>query len=99
MARSSLIAFSRTSSAVWKRHPFKVCCQSVTLGALSSRSALSVLVGALFKKFGLSLNTPHVTIMLMRFCEHFERNVRIYWSEQKLEGVTLTFHVKYFFSP
>jgi hypothetical protein len=27
------------------------------VGALSSRSALSVLVGALFKKFGLFLNT------------------------------------------
>jgi hypothetical protein len=34
-----------------------VCCQNLTLGALSSRSALSVLVGALFKKFGLFLNT------------------------------------------
>jgi hypothetical protein len=30
-----------------------VCCQNLTLGALSSRSALSVLVGAVFKKFGL----------------------------------------------
>jgi hypothetical protein len=28
-----------------------VCCQNLTLGALSSRSAISVLVGALFKKF------------------------------------------------
>ena len=27
-----------------------VCCQYLTVGALSSRSALSVLVGALFKK-------------------------------------------------
>jgi hypothetical protein len=34
-----------------------VCCQNLTLGALSSRSVLSVLVGALFKKFGLFLNT------------------------------------------
>jgi hypothetical protein len=32
-----------------------VCCQNLTLGALSSRSALSVLVGAQFKKFGLFL--------------------------------------------
>jgi hypothetical protein len=30
-----------------------VCYQNLSLGALSSRSALSVLVGALFKKFGL----------------------------------------------
>jgi hypothetical protein len=29
------------------------CYQNLTLGALSSRSALSVLVGALFKQFGL----------------------------------------------
>jgi hypothetical protein len=34
------------------------CLTNHTLGALSSRSALfSVLVGALFKKFGLFLNT------------------------------------------
>ena len=37
-----------------------VCYQNLTLGALSSRSALSVLVGALFKKFGLFLNMPRV---------------------------------------
>jgi len=30
-----------------------VCCQNLPLGALSSHSAPSVLVGALFKKFGL----------------------------------------------
>jgi hypothetical protein len=35
-----------------------VCCQNLTLAALSSRSALSVLVGGLFKKFGLFLNNP-----------------------------------------
>jgi hypothetical protein len=34
-----------------------VCCQSLLLGALSSRSAPSLLVGELFKKFGLFLNT------------------------------------------
>jgi hypothetical protein len=32
-----------------------------TLVALSSRSALSVLVGALFKKFSLFLNTPRMS--------------------------------------
>jgi 5-formaminoimidazole-4-carboxamide-1-beta-D-ribofuranosyl 5'-monophosphate synthetase len=30
-----------------------VCCQNLTLGKLSSRSALSLLVGAQFKKFFL----------------------------------------------
>jgi len=39
-----------------------VCCQNLALGALSSRSAISVLVGALFKKFGLFLNTPRMLI-------------------------------------
>jgi hypothetical protein len=39
-----------------------VCCQNLTLGALSSRSALSVLVGAQFKKFGLFLNTPRILV-------------------------------------
>jgi hypothetical protein len=37
-----------------------VCCQNLTLGALSNRGALSALVGALFKKFGLFLNTPRI---------------------------------------
>ena len=35
-----------------------VCCQNLPLGVLGSRSAPSVLVGALFQKFGLFLNTP-----------------------------------------
>ena len=47
-----------------------VCCQNLTLGVLSSRSAPSMLVGALYKKFGLFLNTPRVygslkTVFLM----------------------------------
>jgi hypothetical protein len=40
-----------------------VCCQNLTLGALSSRSALSMLVGALFKKFGLFLNTSRINVL------------------------------------
>jgi len=35
-----------------------VCFQNLALGALSRRSALSMLVGAQFKKFSLFLNTP-----------------------------------------
>jgi len=38
-----------------------VCRQNMMLGALFSRSALSVLVGMLFKKFGLFLNTPCIS--------------------------------------
>jgi len=37
-----------------------VCCQNLPLGALSSRSAPSVLVSELFKKFGLFLNSPEI---------------------------------------
>jgi hypothetical protein len=40
-----------------------VCSQNLTLGALSSRNALSVLVGALFEKFGLFLNTPCISLL------------------------------------
>jgi hypothetical protein len=43
-----------------------VCCQSLTLGALSSRSALSMLVGALFKKSDLFLNTHYIYITYPR---------------------------------
>jgi hypothetical protein len=35
-----------------------VCYRNLTLVSLSSRSALSVLVGALFKKFGLFFEHP-----------------------------------------
>jgi hypothetical protein len=46
-----------------------VCFQNLTLGALSSHSALSVLVGTLFKRFGLFLNTP---------CIYWHGTVRIF---------------------
>jgi len=39
-----------------------VCCKNLRLGEFSSRSALSVLIGVLFKKFGLFLNTPHTSV-------------------------------------
>jgi hypothetical protein len=35
-----------------------VFCQNLTLGVLSSRSTLSLLLGALFEKFSLFFNTP-----------------------------------------
>jgi len=41
-----------------------VFCQNLTLGTLSSLTALSLLVGALFKKFGLFLNTPRMFIRI-----------------------------------
>jgi hypothetical protein len=45
-----------------------VCCQNLPLGALSSRSAPSVLVGALFKKFGLFLNTGVFLKLEIKLC-------------------------------
>jgi len=50
--------YSSTTNAHSETGQMAVCCQNVTLGVLSSRSVLSVLVGTLSKKFGLSLNTP-----------------------------------------
>jgi hypothetical protein len=41
-----------------------VCCQNLMLGALSSRSAHSALVGMLFKKFSLFLNTRFIEFSL-----------------------------------
>jgi len=56
--RAQFRGCSSTTNAHSETGQMAVCCQNLTLGALSSRSALSVLVGALFKKFGLFLNTP-----------------------------------------
>jgi hypothetical protein len=42
-------------------------CQNLPLGALSSRSAPSMLVGSLFKKFGLFLNTTCMQLLFSSF--------------------------------
>ena len=52
--------FSRCSSmtnAHSETWQMAVCCRNLLLGVLSSHSTPSVLVGELFKKFGLFLNT------------------------------------------
>ena len=56
-ARAHFSGCSSTTNAHSETGQMAVCCQNLTLGALSGRSALSVSVGALFKKFGLFLNT------------------------------------------
>jgi hypothetical protein len=56
-----------------------VCCQNLTLDALNSRSTLSLLVGALFKKFDLFLNT------VVRHSEH----------GKSLKSRTVFFYQKY----
>jgi hypothetical protein len=56
-ARTQFSGCSSTTNFYSETEQMTVCCQNLTLGALSSPSALSMLVGALFKKFGLFLNT------------------------------------------
>jgi hypothetical protein len=61
-ARAQFSGYSSTNNAYSKTGQMAVCCQNLTLGALSSRSALSLLFGALFKKSGLFLNTPYMSM-------------------------------------
>jgi len=60
-ARAQFSGCSSTSNAHSETGQMAVCCQNLTLGALSIDSALSVLVGALFKKFGFFLNMPRIS--------------------------------------
>jgi hypothetical protein len=60
-----------------------VCCQNLSLGALSSRRAPSVLVGALFKKLGLFLYTPRIS--------SYKRNDGVKLSNY-MEQIKVTFH-------
>ena len=65
------------------------CFQNLPLDGLSNRSAPSVLVGALFKKFGLFLNTP---------CIHTHAHpVGPFWMSGQLvtEDATYTTHNKH----
>jgi hypothetical protein len=52
-ARAQFCGCSSTTNAHSETGQMAVCCQNLALGALSSRSVLSLLVGALFKKLGL----------------------------------------------
>jgi hypothetical protein len=54
------ILYSSTTNAHSETGQMAVCCQHLTLGALSSRSAFFMLVDALFKKFSLFLKTLRV---------------------------------------
>jgi hypothetical protein len=57
-AHAQLSGCSSTTNAYSETRQMAVCYQNLTLGAISSRSALSLLVGALFNKFGLFMDTP-----------------------------------------
>jgi len=56
-ARAQFSGCSSTTNAHSETVQVAICCQNLPLGALSSHSAPFLLVGALFKKFGLFLNT------------------------------------------
>jgi hypothetical protein len=55
---------SSTTNVYRETGQMAVCCQNLTLAALSSRSALSVLVGALFKKSSPFLNTACILLFI-----------------------------------
>jgi len=52
--------YSSTTNAHSETGQMAVCYLNLKLGALSIRSTLSVLIEALFKQFGLFLNTPRI---------------------------------------
>jgi hypothetical protein len=56
-ARAQFSGCSSTTNAHSETGQMVVCCQNLPLGGLRSRSAPSVLVGALFKKSGLFFST------------------------------------------
>ena len=56
---------ARRLMLIAKRDKLAFCCQNLTLGALSSCSAQSLLVGALFKKFGLFFNMPYMSTCMV----------------------------------
>jgi 5-formaminoimidazole-4-carboxamide-1-beta-D-ribofuranosyl 5'-monophosphate synthetase len=64
-ARAQFSGSSSTTNSHSETGQIAVCCQNLTLGALSSRSALSVLVGAQFKKFRLFLNTVVQSVRIL----------------------------------
>ena len=56
-ARAQFSRCSSRTNAHSETGQMAVCCQNLTLSALSNRSTLPVLVGVLFKTFSLFLNT------------------------------------------
>jgi hypothetical protein len=67
-ARAQFSGCSSTTNARSETGQMAVCCQNLTLGVLSSHSALSLLVGVLFKNFGLFLSTYINVYMYVHAC-------------------------------
>jgi hypothetical protein len=76
-AHAQFSGCSSTTNAHSETGHVAVCCQKLRLGALSSHSALFVLVGALFKKFGLFLNTPRTSNWAVTSSLHITCNMFI----------------------
>jgi hypothetical protein len=70
-ARAQFSGCSSTTNARSETGQMAVCCQNLTLGVPSRHSALAVLVGALFKMFGLFFNALYgeKTDWLNKFCK------------------------------
>jgi hypothetical protein len=67
-ARAQFSGCSSTTNNHSETGQMVVCYQNITLGALSSRIAFSLLVGVLFKKFGIFLNKPCMFLIAGRNC-------------------------------
>jgi hypothetical protein len=76
-ARAQFSGCSSTTNAHSETRQMAVCCQNLPLGTLNSHSAPSVLVGVLFKKFGLFLNT-HCTLSFFVYRPVLKNNVTLY---------------------
>ena len=79
-ARAQFGGCSSATNGHSETRQMAVCCQNLPLGALSSRSALPVPVGALFKKFGLFLNTPCIPKLEYTFPLYYKRNWEGKWN-------------------
>ena len=65
-SRAQFSGCSSTTNAHSETRQMVVCCHNLTLGAPSSRSDFSVLIGSLFKKFCLFSNTPCIFTLKYR---------------------------------
>jgi hypothetical protein len=75
-----------------------ICCQNLTLGALSSHSALSVLFGGLFKKFSLFLNMPYATALHLCFlCETYYSIAPVFLFFVVLSKHSTALHLYFYF--
>ena len=80
---------SSTTNANSETGQMAVCSQNLMLGALSSCSTLSLLVGVLFKKVGLFLNNPRICV------EHKQSTFQSFWTIIRLVFNNFYFQILY----